>query len=662
MPLCPVCSAIPFRHLPPFPEPQHSQGLTGLQHVHPLYRLREFPRDPRSSSVRHHASAEALREAAAAGCDLCALIQGQLDRIMSEIEGQDEDIRTLYRPSYQPAVDLWLVQRPFGGQGFWVLSESVQSRDEREIIPIAAFGFAVADDKSLADGFHAPLVQQDPRARALGELLKWDSECEQEHECCQAPGAVPRNLLDISRSEAEGVVKLVQLDAESAARYTALSYVRDSSIEGPWTSNHQAETDEILTTSLPRMFQDAVLVTRILGIRYTWIDQLCAPEDAPERQRDSAGFRSVYENAHLTISATGADEMADGLLFSRPLRASVQIPDPGLTGPTYISILPLRKEVLQSYIEMAEEPISRNIWSFQERVLSRRVVHFARDQLFFECLGHFRSEDGRVQEGRCYTTVPRLTSGPDYHREHTVTDRWNLIVRAYGKRQPTAPSDKLRALSNVASAFQQLLDDEYVAGFWKKTLVESLCWQSHRCKPLRDTSAPSWSWASVDGSVDVGFRSRSVRPEATITAIQVTLEDAAQPFGNVTSAAIVLEAPTFPLTLVDQDGAEGRHMYLRTENGHPRGFVAGFDVIDRRHQVSAASIRNSKVFALVLAETQRNVCAIGSCHAAVGVVGVIASPVDASGAAMRRIGSFTTVPDRFGPGDLSSSRTTIVLV
>ncbi|TQW00068.1 Heterokaryon incompatibility [Cordyceps javanica] len=546
---------------------------------------------------------EHLQGAAEAGCGLCDLIRNQLHLLLSEIEGLDKETRRTYEPSYRPTVDLWLARRPYGGQGFWVLSESIGSRDEREIIPIAAFSFAVAEDNPLADSIYARPVQQSPEAYALQQLREWDTQCKRHRECYPVSRAVPRYLVDVGCSKSEESVKLVQLGA-GGAEYIALSYASDGSTEVQWRShNADAEEKTILTTDLPKIFRDAILVTRTLGVQYIWIDSLCIPGNAPEWERDSEEIGSVYENAYLTVSATGAEKVADGLLFSRPSRTSVQIlyrsSDGSVNGIVSVSTLPLSKEVLRNYIEMQKEPISKDIWAFQERVLSRRIVHFASDQMYFECLGHFRSEDGLLEGARFHSTVEKLHSGPDYYREQTALDRWHSLLRAYGKLDPTTPSEKLRALSNIARAFQRLLGDEYVAGLWKNSLIESLCWRSMKCKPLCGSTAPSWSWAGVNGIAFAGFGFRSVCPEATISSTQVTLENDAKPFGNVASASIVIAAPVVPLKLVE-NGGEGRHIFLRTEDGHEDGFYAGFDVIGRQDEVSAEGIRNSKLFALVL--------------------------------------------------------------
>jgi hypothetical protein len=57
-------------------------------------------------------------------------------------------------------------------------------------------------------------------------------------------------------------------------------------------------------------------------------------------------------------------------------------------------------------------------------------------------------------------------------------------------------------LSGLAKVFMRRLNDEYVAGLWKRDLHRSLLWliASEINEPLT-YRAPTWSWASVDASI-----------------------------------------------------------------------------------------------------------------------------------------------------------------
>jgi hypothetical protein len=83
---------------------------------------------------------------------------------------------------------------------------------------------------------------------------------------------------------------------------------------------------------------------------------------------------------------------------------------------------------------------------------------------------------------------------------------WDQIVEYYSKRQLTNGEDKLVAVSALAKEMRLILNDEYLAGIWRKTLLLGLLWSIFMTDVL-DTvrfpkyRAPSWSWASIDGKI-----------------------------------------------------------------------------------------------------------------------------------------------------------------
>ncbi|KAF1924124.1 heterokaryon incompatibility, partial [Didymella exigua CBS 183.55] len=69
---------------------------------------------------------------------------------------------------------------------------------------------------------------------------------------------------------------------------------------------------------LPKTFQDAVLVTRALGLRYLRIDSLCTLQDShTDWEREASRMASVYMDAYVTISAAASSNSDGGLFFKR---------------------------------------------------------------------------------------------------------------------------------------------------------------------------------------------------------------------------------------------------------------------------------------------------------------------------------------------------------
>lgn len=536
---------------------------------------------------------------------------------------------------------------------------------------------------SLAQVIRGRPVKSTVDASTLERVLQVINECDQGHDGCRLHDDgdfVPRQFLDLhySKSKSDKIVTLVELGSESRQKYAALSYASSSGIVSSWGTN---ESNEIRVSSLPKLFQDAIDISCTLNMRYLWIDSLCIPRGETEWQPSSHEAGSVYANAYLTISATGAADLFEGLLFPRPEPKSVQIhyeTNNDVVGTVLATNLPLAKEVIRSrYMEMQNEPISRGVWSFQDRVLSKRTVHFASDQIYIECMQQFVSEDGLLERLRYHTTIEELPPGTRDYRPRAMNQshksRWFAIVEDYVKREPVLPADRLPALANIARAFQRLAGsgrDEYIAGHWKDYLVESLCWQSLACKPARDTEAPSWSWVSVEGIIRMGLEcSRSHHCLATVDSTLVTLVDDSDPFGQITSASILLRAPrVIPLRLVEESDVKRNtsgfgQVRLRSESGTEGGIFVRFDTIDKRFSVSAETLRDQQLFALVLAKTSRNGESLGVCDAQGILHGLIVAPDTRPGDnGLRRLGFFMADQDDLGPSSLLETYEAIKLV
>ena len=149
--------------------------------------------------------------------------------------------------------------------------------------------------------------------------------------------------------------------------------------------NIDSRKESIDCGKLPKTFQDAVAVTRQLGIQYLWIDSLCIIQDDPEDwERESMLMEDVFSSAYCTISARATE--ARGLLMDRPERQCVKL-DSGKYAPIFIC-----EHIDDFDRDVEESPLSYRGWVFQERILSRRTIYFTDRQVYWECGVCIRSE------------------------------------------------------------------------------------------------------------------------------------------------------------------------------------------------------------------------------------------------------------------------------
>lgn len=429
---------------------------------------------------------------------------------------------------------------------------------------------------------------------------------------------MPTRVIDVDFSGVKDVVKLMETSGETQDSYIALSYCWGIGKKGYLTTKAnltQRKDNGFETMILPKTIRDAIELARRLRIRYLWVDGLCiCQDDTADWNRESRIMGKVYANAYLTISATGVDDSEGGLLFPRTLRKTFKLPFTAhnITGTVVMSALPLNKEYFKKFhVEMFKEPLTDRAWCFQERMLSRRILHFTTSQMYFECLQGTLGEDGLTLPYRS-THVGKeadVMSAPGEKPSRNTTDilsQWKDLLHRYGARKLTYPTDKLPALSAIAEIHQQLLDDEYVAGLWKRSLLEGLCWSSPSSPQSlgltgAEYRAPSWSWAAVDGFLWHSLK-RPWTPVAVIKDSHVVL-DGANPFGKIKDAWIKLSAPLTPLnpSKAEISGDSEGEVIVHCADGDKEPMRISFDTIDISDDAAIGEIRSMELYSLGLA-------------------------------------------------------------
>jgi Heterokaryon incompatibility protein (HET) len=360
----------------------------------------------------------------------------------------------------------------------------------------------------------------------------------------------------------------------------------------------------------PSTLQDAVTVTRNLGLRYLWIDALCIQQDdKKDWDKEALKMRDVYKGARVTIAAAWAKSRDEGLFSTRKEPGnfcSVTWYASGMQSLTEHSIS--QQVFLRLYDDQISEddpqhwPLSDRGWTLQEDKLSWRTVTYGPHRMLWKCPSLQVDEGGHIikpphhQAKRFFPphgrnrdssnavrwVPPSLAlvsrqqgGGPGaldikdaFFSPSDLYPQWYTLVAEFTDRLLTVKTDVLPALSGLASEFTRLTGDSYCSGLWKKDMICGLLWRREEFpRPYRygdklykgfAAGAPSWSWAGVHGGRTSWFHYESImmtklaedlksaHEVAEVLDVQGEVLTIKAPFRCLS------EAPFYPL--YDQDG------------------------------------------------------------------------------------------------------------
>ncbi|KAM0301545.1 hypothetical protein HYE67_006634 [Fusarium culmorum] len=622
---------------------------------------------PEDIGLPHHVGLDALTESAKE-CPLCELILKRVDKFIQGLKEVEKDPHYRYfvlEVQGHGVPETWffkLVQRLDGGEGFAVLANS---KKKRSMYLMDVFGFCVNPVDSMYSamtrGAEASGTSHKGKIRGskvgpdagsketLSVVTGWVDDCVQTHDRCQpAKTRLPSRILDLEALDDPNKIRLLEtVGDEKYGSYMTLSYCWGSDPAFHVRTTHStmsSHLDSIDVNSLPQTYKDAIKITRHLGIRYLWIDSLCiCQDDLEDWARESAAMQQVYAGAYLSIAADNAAGSEQGFLKRQdrkyvPATINVAANTGDSTESNKVAgyvfeVPPIKAHHARAWMIFNKEPLTVRGWAMQERLLPIRALHFGSDQMFFECNCHMLSEDGVEVKGRWNSLYPLKEKGfKDPARKSRVSathQLWYLILEDFFHRKVTVKSDRLPAISGLATMFQSRLTYEmvsrtgsgevqYVAGLWSNALIEGLGWTAlgreeitlPDKKPLPGEEgyiAPTWSPASFDDVSAHGMTMPGWVDIATVTDFSVTPKTMHNPFGELIDGWIRIRCPMINLSLSelpDEDQAKlgtwRRNMRLCTPRGDAYGSFSSMDTVHGQNEESRAWIDNNEIFALVL--------------------------------------------------------------
>lgn len=150
----------------------------------------------------------------------------------------------------------------------------------------------------------------------VDRIRHWVGQCESTH-----GSACKESRLHTTESSVDVIFIDVQKNClvknHLSQKYVALSYV--------WGQQREifrtvlSNVNELMQTNsltnvwerVPATIQDAIILTRTLGIRFLWVDRLCiVQDDATSIQSNIAQMASIYAQSYFTLIATDGDSDA----------------------------------------------------------------------------------------------------------------------------------------------------------------------------------------------------------------------------------------------------------------------------------------------------------------------------------------------------------------
>lgn len=316
----------------------------------------------RSFSPKSWANTFSQTVAYTSGCMLCRLLLQH---------GQDGQLRSF---KFSPYTSRWVGASGNADEQHAVILKVGKLVTSFVFSPITQnLVFCAPISKATAPSLYQPEIVAE--TFSLTKARSWIDTCRARHPsvCNQMPLDVPgMHLIDCDYMT---VVK-----AQKSSRWVALSYVWG--IRPLVSTPGESITSELgspLPSELPKTIEDAISVTKQLGYHFLWVDEYCIDQGNENQRNEQIGsMDQIYHGAELTIVAAAGEDKNYGL--------------PGVGATPRASEKAVRLNDIEIFT-FGPDPIQTittsrwwtRAWTFQEGVLSKRLLVFTDHQTSFYC-------------------------------------------------------------------------------------------------------------------------------------------------------------------------------------------------------------------------------------------------------------------------------------
>ncbi|PYI10675.1 HET-domain-containing protein [Aspergillus sclerotiicarbonarius CBS 121057] len=292
------------------------------------------------------------------------------------------------------------------------------------------------------------------------------------------------------------VFRATDLQSLDKLEYATLSYVWGNSkddLKATKETMADLEKPGLLSKCYPpsTVIGDAIKVCRELKIDYLWVDRLCIRQDGTDADAHFAAMSEIYSCSYLTIVALAGEDVHYGLPGISPNRRRVKLPNTlDIPGLFFI-------HMQDNYQDLANKSYwSSRGWTFQEALLSPKLLLFSESGVFIECChtNEVQDEDDGM----------RIHKGFTEDNNYSLSTAFPQLLNAYTKRQLSFDDDILNAFLGVLVS--KYGNDHYL-GVPFREFDKTILWKTRDGEYPPRVSVngifPSWSCSSVKGEIDL---------------------------------------------------------------------------------------------------------------------------------------------------------------
>jgi hypothetical protein len=251
--------------------------------------------------------------------------------------------------------------------------------------------------------------------------------------------------------------------------------------------------------NVPRTITDAMFLCHRMSIRFLWVDAVCIKQDdTVDKQNQISNMNAIYSGAHFTIVAAYKTDSKSGLPGVRSGSRPVQERE-------VVNGLTLAAAQVDLNSALFDVPWVNRAWTFQEAVLSRRLLIFTDWGTYFRCNKTLWCEDTHlelpVQHANTVKELVIPLAEKPFWKEDIPSEMdfegYYELVEDYTPRSMSVQSDALNAFGGLISALEKPLRTKFFQGLPVRFFHAALSFAPSYVAEIvesRRNGFPSWSW------------------------------------------------------------------------------------------------------------------------------------------------------------------------